>query len=223
MGVVQVVGYQPQIISTEPITSRMSKFTLSDAIGYCYSDGNHQFYVISFPTSNATFVYDVSTQMWHERSTYISGSIYQVNRHLSNFYVKYNGMHLVSDYASGNLYSMSTDYYSDNGQPIVSFSIAPYVYDPDEMENVFISKLIIDAETGVADAQDTDPQIYLSWSDDGGHTWSNNYQVSIGQVGQYRTRLMWRRVGRTRNRVFRLTISSPVKKVLINSFVEAYV
>ena len=253
VGVILVAGYTPTVVSTEAITFRISRFNIADSFAYVYSDGGHIFYVLTFPTDNATFVYDVTTGMWHERSSYITGDKYQVNRHLASTYSKFNGLSIVSDYRSGKLYEMNINFLDDAGQPIVSFVVAPTITDKEEtMENVFISRLIIDSETGVgtsdyvqdfgmikyangqfyadgtifagyyiraADSQD--PQADLSWSKDGGHTWSNDYQSSMGKVGEYGVRLYWRRLGRSRNRVFRLAMAEAVKKVLLNAYVEA--
>jgi len=218
MGIVQVSGYNPEVISTESINYRISKFYLFDAFGYCYSAEGHQFYVLTFPTDNVTFVYDAVVKMWHERSTYVDGSIYQVNRHFSECYVKYAEKHIVSDYLSGKLFELSTDYFDDDGLPLISYVVSPYTYDKNEMENTFIAKLIVDAETGF-----NNELVVLSWSDDGGHTWSNEYQASIGATGAYGTRLVWRRLGRSRNKIFRLAMPGAHKKVLINAFIEGSV
>lgn len=56
----------------------------------------------------------------------------------------------------------------------------------------------------------SDPQAILDWSDDGGRTWSNEHWVSIGKIGEYQQRAKWRRLGSSRNRTFRLTITDPV-------------
>jgi len=40
-----------------------------------------------------------------------------------------------------------------------------------------------------------DPQVMLRWSDDGGHTWSNEHWRSMGQIGQTGYRTIWRRLG----------------------------
>jgi hypothetical protein len=68
-----------------------------------------------------------------------------------------------------------------------------------------------------------DPQAMLEWSDDGGHTWSNEHWASIGKMGEYRKRVKWRRLGRSRDRVFRLTITDPVKVVIIGATAEVTV
>lgn len=59
-----------------------------------------------------------------------------------------------------------------------------------------------------------DPQVMLRWSDDGGHTWSNEHWVSMGRIGQYSTRAIWRRLGMTlklRDRVYEVSGTDPVK------------
>lgn len=59
-----------------------------------------------------------------------------------------------------------------------------------------------------------DPQVMLRWSDDGGHTWSNEHWVSMGKIGGYSTRAIWRRLGMTlklRDRVYEVSGTDPVK------------
>jgi hypothetical protein len=63
------------------------------------------------------------------------------------------------------------------------------------------------------------PQAMLSWSDDGGFTWNGERWEDIGKIGEYYTRMHWHRLGSSRNRVFKMVISDPVKRVLIASHV----
>jgi hypothetical protein len=61
--------------------------------------------------------------------------------------------------------------------------------------------------------QGTDPQIMLRWSDDGGHTWSNEHWRSMGMIGEYGKRVLWRRLGMTqkiRDRVYEISGTDPV-------------
>jgi hypothetical protein len=62
------------------------------------------------------------------------------------------------------------------------------------------------------------PQACLDWSDDGGHTFLNEHWKSIGNIGEYKNRAIWRRCGQARSRTFRLTISEPVKVVILGSY-----
>jgi hypothetical protein len=68
--------------------------------------------------------------------------------------------------------------------------------------------------------QGADPQVMLRWSDDGGHTWSNEHWVSIGRIGRYGQRAIWRRLGMTmrlRDRVYEVSGTDPVKLVIIGA------
>jgi hypothetical protein len=60
----------------------------------------------------------------------------------------------------------------------------------------------------------------LRFSDDGGHTWSNERWVNMGAIGTYGTRAIWRRLGMTtelRDRVYEVSSSDPVKTVIVGA------
>jgi hypothetical protein len=65
-----------------------------------------------------------------------------------------------------------------------------------------------------------DPQVMLRWSDDGGHTWSNEHWKSMGQIGQTGYRTIWRRLGMTmklRDRVYEISGTDPVKIAIMGA------
>jgi hypothetical protein len=65
-----------------------------------------------------------------------------------------------------------------------------------------------------------DPQLMLRWSDDGGHTWNGERTVSMGRVGQYGTRAIFRRLGMTtklRDRVYEISGTDPVKVAIMGA------
>jgi hypothetical protein len=62
--------------------------------------------------------------------------------------------------------------------------------------------------------QGSDPQVMLRFSDDGGHTWSNEHWKSMGAIGEYGKRTIWRRLGATmkiRDRVYEVSGTDPVR------------
>ena len=234
-GIVEFNGSNAVIVSPSAINQQISMMgVISDAIGYCYSDMGRTFYVLSFPSEDRTFVYDALTKMCHERSSYLVGdSVYKVRRHVGNCYCYFNRKHYIGDWQNGNIYEMNKKYFTDNGNPIVSVRIAQPLsmvsYSPTSLitneDTLFCKSLVVEAETGVGDYNlinqtGIDPQANLSWSDDGGHSWSSQYPVSLGPIGNYSRRLEWRRLGRFRKRYFCVSIDAPVKKVLINGFVD---
>jgi len=129
VGVVMANGYSAVEITPPAIVYTWKQYAItSDAWGYCYSDEGHHFYVLTFPTANATWVYDATTQLWHERSGY-TGSPYVTGRHWGNAYAHAWGNHYLGDYRNGNIYQMSSNFYMDNDSPIVSFRTMGHVYE----------------------------------------------------------------------------------------------
>jgi hypothetical protein len=58
------------------------------------------------------------------------------------------------------------------------------------------------------------PQLMMRWSDDGGHTYSEPRQTSMGRIGRTGTRAIFRRLGMTtrlRDRVYEISGTDPVK------------
>jgi len=81
-------------------------------------------------------------------------------------------------------------------------------------------QLDIESGVGLNAGQGSDPQVMLRWSDDGGHTWSNEHWVSIGRIGEYYTRAIWRRLGMTlklRDRVYEISMTDPVKTAIMGA------
>ncbi len=256
IGVVRANGYTPQIVTPTPILYQWSKYTtVADAFAYFYTSEGHTFYVITFPTANATWAYDTSTGFWHEWSSYPLSGAYSVGRHISNAYAYFNGKHLVGDYQSGKIYQIDSALYSENGNPIVSMRTFQHI--SDNMRNTFWHSLQIDGEIGVGDGSTVSnstlagipnlgtqlfgdvtfgngagtvgqpgtsepyvPNAVLEWSNDGGHTWSNRHAMPMGAQGQYSNRLIWRRLGKSRTRTYRLSISDPVKRMITGGIAE---
>ena len=216
---VRANGYNITVISNPALEYIWNNYNvISDAFAYCYVSEGHVFYVLTFPSGNATYVYDVGTQMWHERSQY-TGNPYAINRHVSNSYDFLNGKHLVGDYTNGNIYEMHSKYYMDNGYPIVSMRRTPHVFDNQKM--LFHRSLEVLVEPGSYLTTDSfTPVSSIRWSDDGGHTWSNSYSRPLGQQGQYKQRSIWRKLGASRDRIYEYTCSEPIKKVIIGAILN---
>jgi hypothetical protein len=80
-----------------------------------------------------------------------------------------------------------------------------------------------DLLVSVATTQGVDPQAMLRWSNDGGSTWSNEHWTSIGKIGRHQNRAIWRRLGMARDRIFEVSISDPVKAVIVSANLKASV
>jgi hypothetical protein len=216
--VVKATGYQPQRISTHAEEYAWAQYSrIDDAIAYTYQQEGHSFYVITFPTGNATWVYDASTELWHERA-WRNPVDASMNRHRSNCQMAFGGKIIVGDWENGNLYSYSLDVFTDNGALLPAIRQAPHFASPDNTWMIF-DRFWLDLETGVGlvSGQGSDPQVMIEWSDDGGHTFPNQQWVTAGKIGEYRKRAVLRRGGKSRDRVWRTTITDPVKRALIGA------
>lgn len=251
-------GYTGQRVSTHAIEYAIAQYPIiSDAVAYTYQQEGHAFYVLTFPSANATWVYDVSTQSWHERAAFSNGLFL---RHRSNCQMAFNSEIVVGDFDNGNLYAFDLDIYADNGAPqkwLRSWRALPtgqnnltrtahHSLQLDCQSGVGInnssgtdptyllteSGLFIITESGdylvsVAEGTPTvgsDPQVMLRWSDDGGHTWSNEHWATLGKIGIYQQRVFWRRLGMTlklRDRVYELSGTDPVKIAIMGAELHA--
>lgn len=81
-------------------------------------------------------------------------------------------------------------------------------------------ELLLEAGRGLTTGQGRDPQLMVRWSDNGGHTWSDEHWVSAGRVGRYRHRAIWRRLGRSRTRVYEVVLSDPIKVAWIHAALD---
>jgi hypothetical protein len=214
-------GYRGKRVSTHPIEFAIQSYgDVSNALAYTYQQEGHAFYVLIFPTVDKTWVFDVATGAWHERAGFDNGYF---TRHRSNCQMNFQSETIVGDYLNGNLYVFDLDYYTDNGAVqkwIRSWRALPT--GANNLKRTAQHSLQLDCESGVGTdtGQAQDPQVMLRWSDDGGHTWSNEHWVSVGKIGEYYRRAIWRRLGMTlklRDRVYEISGTDPNKIVIMGA------
>ena len=228
-------GYQPKVISTPALEFAISNYsTISDAIAWVHEEEGHVFIVFTFPTGNATWVYDVAMSakagepMWHERA-YMTPATSALNRDRANAHAFFNRFHVIGDFENGKIYSLDLDVYTDNAEYIKRLrssgtSIDNRVYeasmtDPVKAvwtganlevtkghDRIFHNRLQLSMETGVGlvIGQGYDPQVMMRYSNDNGHTWSNElwggaglYTGGGGNLGEFKRRVIFRRLGWT--------------------------
>jgi hypothetical protein len=211
-------GYTPQRVSTNAIETAIASYgDISDAQAYAYQQEGHTFYVLTFPTAGATWCYDASTQLWHQRA-YLDPATGKLGRHRSTCHMYFAGLHIVGDCRTGALFALDLDYFYDDGDPLPAIRAAAHIADPD-YQWIVHNRLQVDVETGVGlnAGQGAAPCALLDWSDDGGRTWSNQHPAPMGAIGKYGTRVRWNRLGRARDRVYRITITDPVRRVILGA------
>lgn len=197
-------GYQAVQIST-PAIERMiaAQPSPETAEAFVYSQGGHTHYQLSF--SGLTLIYDMTTSSWRERASY------GLDRWRVQCHCVVGTTHYVGDYSTGSIYTLEPDTYAENSVAIQRTMIAPPL--SNDPGHIIVHELYLDMETGVglASGQGSAPIMLMSWSDDDGRTWSNDREMSMGALGNYRTRAKATRLGRSLNRSFRFRVSDPVK------------
>lgn len=214
-------GYTGARVSTHAIEYAIAQYgDISDALAYTYQQEGHTFYVLTFPSANATWVYDAATQAWHERAGLTNG---EFTRHRSNCQCNFKGNIVVGDFENGNIYTLDLQTYADNGSAqkwLRSWRALPT--GQNNLKRTTHHSLQLDCETGVglSTGQGSNPLAMLRWSDDGGHTWSNEHWSPMGGIGQYGHRVFWRRLGMTlklRDRVYEVSGTDPVKISIVGA------
>lgn len=208
----------PSRISTHALENEFRTYaTVADAQGYVYQQNGHTFYVLTFPTAGKTWVYDIAVNMWHERAYRAADGT--LGRHRSNCHAFFGRDHLVGDFENGNVYALDIDTYTDNGAVI--FRTKSFQHFVTDGKRQFFRSFELDMETGVGNSDEPDPQIWLRWSDDGGHAWSATVTMSMGKVGEYARRMNRNRLGMGRDRIFEVSTTAKTKVVLQGAFIDA--
>ena len=219
--IVQMNGYVPTRISTHAVENSLTNQVVNNAVAWAYQLEGHEVYVISFHTINLTWAYDVSSGMWHK--WLYTNNLGQYERARGNCCVEFQGLVMVGDYANGKIYKLDPLNYTDDGQHVRRLRRAPHLVA--DFQREYFDELQIQFQPGVGlpTGQGENPQAMLRWSDNGGSTWSNEHWTTIGLIGKYANRAIWRRLGTARDRVFEVSISDPVKAVIISANLKSSV
>ena len=199
-------GYTRQTVSTADIETIFSAYSgVENATAFSYREFGHSFYEISFPSENVTWCFDGKSGEWHEIES--SGG-----RHRAQFHVNHQNVNYVTDYEDGNTYILDPDALTDNGATIRRLWTGRHLFSGNDSR---MAELWIDTESGVGltTGQGTDPQLTMRVSKDGGRTWGAARWASFGALGAYKTRAIYRRLGRTGpvgDWLFEFTVTDPV-------------
>lgn len=192
-------GAAPVAISTAEVKEALSKATVTG--GITFSDRGGEFYAVS-RQGQTSLVYDMTTQLWHERTSGLEYDTWQPRERLTVDGVEYLGC------LNGKIATASDTTYTDFGDPLLREAVSTPVMRPQ------VAMLEIMARGGVADIG-RDPQVMLQKSVDGANTWGNEMWRSLGPVGNYARRAVWHSLGASRastgNQLqFRIRCTDPV-------------
>jgi hypothetical protein len=206
-------GYTPERISTNAVEQWIEDAEDKNFYGITWTEGGHKFYALS--SNDGTFVYDLQTQLWHEKQSSAS------NRWCAQFVLRAYNKWLVGDYASNKVGALDANTFTEWGATLRSSSTSPPVSKDNKRLQHNRLELVFEQGVGLVTGQGSDPQVMIRWSDDGGRTWSNWKTRSLGAIGEYKTRVIVNRCGQARDRIYEYAVSDPVRRTLILATTEA--
>lgn len=212
--VVRTQGYSPQRVSTYAVETAFATYartsTISDAEAFVYQDQGHPFYVLRFPTANATWVLDLLTNQWHERG-YWNASLNRYDAFKARVHTFAFGQHLTGEPSSSTVATMDVNNPTElDGSAIRRLRRAPGIFSEHRQIPIRRVEVYLESGTSLQSGQGSDAQVMWKTSDDGGRTYAPERQASIGLVGQYSARVLFNRMGIPRDRVNEMTVSDPV-------------
>ncbi len=204
-----IQGYSPRPISTAAVEDEIKKRDRSTITSFAYIDAGHIYYQVNIEANGPdipaiTLTYDMSTNLWHQRRDETYG------RHRASCYMNAFGKSLVGDFASGKVYEISTEFYDNDGDPLVAVNESGPIVTAGLQVAIDLIRYEIDVGNGTAEFPN--PVAGLEISRDDGKTFGNQRLKSLGALGRYKQTVEWRSNGMAINPRFRFTISDPVPR-----------
>jgi len=211
-----LAGNSTQKVSTEAIDAlledELAAGTLSDSFAYAYSQEGA--YFVCWSLTNTTIVLDSSTMKWHERKSDITidGSITTTAWRCNSMTQAY-GLILVGDSIDGRIGQCNLDIYSEYGE-IIEREIAGRPFTNQGLP-FSVPMLEVKMDAGVGNVNAVDPKMRMDRSKNG-KTWSGERVRSVGKIGNYDQRVVWRRNGRVfQNETFRFKFAEKARAVIV--------
>jgi hypothetical protein len=214
--VYMATGYQPLRISTNAIEFAINSYgDISSCVGFGYQQEGATFYQINF--EETSWVYDLNSRLWHERCAFLDGELL---RDKANFHMFAGGKHLVGDYQMPIIYELDLDYHYDGDGLRKWLRAAPHL--SKDLNYIYYSLFQVDLEFGVGTESGAGqyPIMIMRKSDDGGHSWTNERYASMGLIGEFKARAEFRREGRSRDRVYEISGTDPVRTVILAAYID---
>jgi len=207
-----VNGIQSKTISTESLQWEIRTFAENtDAFAFCYAQAGRTFYQITFPSADRTYCIDLESGFWFRKKSLTIG------RHKVAGHGYLGGQHIVSDYANTNIYKLDLDYFKD-GDDLINRERVTQVLHKDR-RRIQIHALEVEVEAGTATGTD-EGFLLLRYSKNGGKSWSTWMARSMGKIGEYGKRTIWRSFPEGRDWVFHIKCSVNAPFNLVGAYAD---
>lgn len=227
-------GGEPQRISTNAIERELASVSVDDAFGFGWSENGHSFYCLTVPQLKKSFVFDSSTNQWHNRSTR------QLAQGYDDVWFPLFAVHAFGEIIYGGDYARfgfvdksflvvsdpdkyddfkDEPIYKERVTPVFTNDLSPFILNDVALEwNVGTTSFVNDGEEfGLLDIKSEgarNPTVMLDVSLDNGYTFVNQRTSRGGQIGRYDYRTLFFGFGAGRMFVLRFTITDRVKVIV---------
>ena len=208
-------GYTPEIVST-PVLEGLIEEAGTDLEACVHIAGGRAWWVLIGPTW--TWALDMRSGNWHERQSY------GAPRWRAHFGASAFGEWLTFDRDSQKMFAIDPRYRKEDADPLIwevwstQDHRFPGGFRVKQVSFNFVTG--VGRDTGIAPIE-TDPQVSISWSNDGGRTFGNELLRSLGTQGQQRNIDIWNcGITGPDGRQWRLRCSDPVEVSMIGGAMD---
>lgn len=217
-------GYTPVRFSHDGVERLWAAYDrVDDAYAWVHQYGGHTFYVLTFPTANATWVCDFTTRLWHERS-FLNPASGEDEAHIGRCHAFAFGKHLVGSRNDGTIYELTpAALYDRDTDAIRRVRRAPHIFAGAGSRDITINEFAMRADVGVAatTGQGSDPRLMFRYSVDGGKTYSDEILLEQGVLGDYDRRVAVNRLGQGHDWVMEVATSEPITHAWGDAMIDA--
>jgi hypothetical protein len=219
----QFSGYDPKIVSTRAVERFIASIPDPTTLtAYVYTFFGNSIFGIrggGDTPSERTWEYNTSSGQWHERQSqgYFTWRGFRT--------IRAWGKWVVGDVGSSELRLMDVNSQSEHANQIPCRIESKIMKNFPDRLAVSRADFMFAQGTGLAAGQSpiqTDPITEISWSDDGGGTWSRPLRRAFGRQGEYGWDVRVNRTGLTTKagRRWRIDFSDPVNFVFLGATMD---
>ena len=214
-------------ISTDAISNAISKYSrVDDAIANTFTFEGQNFYQITFPSGNQTFIISESLGVngWFELSSGVNSPLVN-SKYQGQSIINAYGKNLVADASNGNVYELDFNTYMNNGEALQRIRVTQSVNGDllgSKGKRIQMScfKLIMETGVGVIDGQGDNPRIMIEYSDDGGRSWGAGSWPRVGRLGEFTLQVEFFDLGSFYDRIFRISTTDPVNYSIYSATID---
>jgi hypothetical protein len=209
-------GYVPQRISNFDLEAEIAAMDfIGDVFAQSWTENGHKLCGFWFPTAGKTVVVDLATNnLWHERQS-LTYDYWRVNG-VVDCYDKL----IITDSESNNIGELDFETFQEYGNTKQAIRVGQTIHAEGATFSVDRFEVFCEAGVGLVSGQGSDPTIALELSKDHGKTYGTRKTRSLGKIGDYTERAVWRQQGYYRQVTPKILISDPVRRYIIDAYAE---